>query len=93
MCISNDCDYAWQATDCSDSKHYICQIEFKCPQGWISFDNSCYKLETTKILQRNVIDGDEYCDNTYQALLAIPNSMDEAVYLGEHIKAVGVRSF
>ena len=65
------------------------QISDKCPEGWLTWDNSCYKLETnTALVGINQDDGMRHCRNAYNGFLTVPNSVDEAEFLGSYLYGV-----
>ncbi len=86
ICSSTNCDYTWRTTNCDDSLKYICGIPFKCGKGWVGWDNSCYKLETTAIAETRAYDALIHCDHYYNAIPFVPNSMDESLFMAEYIK-------
>ncbi len=90
ICSSTDCDYTWRVTDCTDSLKYICMQNFKCPLGWVGWDNSCYKLETTAIEDSKNYDALLHCDSRHNALPFVPNSKDESLFMASYIKGFKV---
>lgn len=63
----------------------------KCPEGWLTWDNSCYRLETSSAMIGVTQDqGRSHCMNAYNGLLAIPNSKDEAAFLGAYLNGITV---
>lgn len=61
-----------------------------CPQGWISNDNSCYKLETPLSKRSGPRGAQEYCMNEYKAFAVVPNSVGEATYLKSYLSEIKV---
>ena len=60
-----------------------------CPDGWISFDHSCYKYDSnTDITTAN--QGAEHCSKEYNGHLAVLNSEEEAIFLGSYLKDLSV---
>ena len=51
-----------------------------CSDDWLTFDNSCYKIEKNLDLDQN--QGLQHCSNRYNAQLAVINSREEALFLG-----------
>jgi len=51
-----------------------------CSDDWLTFDNSCYKIEKNLDLEQN--QGLQHCSNRYNAQLAVINSREEALFLG-----------
>ena len=62
----------------------------KCPEGWLTWDNSCYKLETSVDLRVDQETGMKHCMNAYNGHLVVPNSWEEAVFLGDYLFGVSV---
>mgnify|MGYP002054472608 FL=1 len=60
----------------------------KCPEGWVSFEDSCYKLETTSQLQQE--NSARHCKNQYNGILSVMNSREEAIHVSNYIKGVSV---
>ena len=65
-------------------------ILVECGEGWTTFDNSCYKLEASPQMKVTAYDGRGYCTSTYGADLMVPNSKDEAVFIGTYISSFQV---
>ena len=51
-----------------------------CSDDWLTFDNSCYKIEKNLDLDQN--QGLQHCGDRYNAQLAVINSREEALFLG-----------
>ena len=62
----------------------------KCPEGWQTLDNSCYKLETSVDLKIGQDQGMEHCRNKYNGYMAVINSKEEAVFLTSFLSGVTV---
>ena len=63
----------------------------KCPEGWITYENSCYKLETSSNLKNLDQEGGlRHCKNTYNGILSVMNSREEADYLSNYVYGVSV---
>ena len=85
LCSSADCDYTWRGIDCSESLQYICETDLKCPEGWVSFENSCYMLEKTKF--RNLPSAETHCMMSHDSNVVVPNSNEEAAFISDYINA------
>ena len=60
----------------------------KCPEGWYSFEDSCYKMEiTTEYEEENSA---RHCKNEYNGMLSVMNSRDEAIQISSYIKGMSV---
>ena len=72
---------------------YGCILNFavtvRCPEGWFPWDNSCYRHEPDIQVDRDA--GQDFCENTYNAQLFVPNSKDEADFIKDYLKGVKVR--
>ena len=62
----------------------------ECGEGWISFDNSCYKLEPNPVMSTTPGDGQQYCSQQYGGHLFVPNSAEESAFIGNYIESVQV---
>ena len=60
----------------------------KCPKGWVSFEDSCYKLETTSQLEEE--NSARLCKNQHNGVLSVMNSRAEAIHISNYIKGVSV---
>ena len=69
---------------------YIPCYKFKvrCPDGWFPWDNSCYRHEPDIQVDRDA--GQDFCQNTYNANLFVPNSKDEADVMKAYLAGVKV---
>ena len=84
-----DCE-AWRI---KHNRHFsLYSFPDKCPQGWISNDNSCYKLETPLSKRSGPKGAQEYCMNEYKAFAVVPNSVGEAKYLKSYLKEIKVNT-
>ena len=88
VCSSTDCDYTWRASDCSETLPFICELDFQCKQGWVSFGNSCYKLE--KETARTSYAAQSHCLMNYDVDIFVPNSNEEAAFVASYVNGKGV---
>ena len=58
----------------------------KCGDGWLSWDNSCYRQGTSTDSRWRIEDGIDYCAKEYEAEVFVPNSKDEAEFIGRYLK-------
>ena len=58
----------------------------------MTFDNSCYKLETTEDLKIDQDEGMEHCKNKYNGHMAVINSKEEAIFLTSYLIGFTVRN-
>ena len=65
----------------------------KCSEDWLTWDNSCYKLETSSNLRVSDNQGMSHCESAYNGHLIVPNSVKEAVFLSEYMSGVSVSFF
>jgi len=69
-------------------------ISVECGEGWISFDNSCYKYDAGQNLVVSPRDGNSYCSATHpDSHLFVPNSRDESAFIGNYLKSLQVFTF
>jgi hypothetical protein len=61
-----------------------------CGEDWITFDNSCYKLDLNPNQFMTQTDGQAFCQQTYGADLVVPDSKEEATFLGSYLSSVKV---
>jgi len=66
-------------------------VSDNCPEGWVSWDNSCYKLETDDNLRFSEDNAREHCKKTYNSHLMVPNSREESVFIDGYLKGMQVR--
>ncbi|TRY71799.1 hypothetical protein TCAL_10551, partial [Tigriopus californicus] len=71
----------WTTTSCEEELPFLCKWEFKCPQGWMAFDDACYKLERSLAMREAPEAAHEYCANIYGASGLVVNSIPEATFL------------
>jgi hypothetical protein len=80
----------------SSKKNTLKNIIFSivtCGEGWISFDNSCYKFDPTPGVMAIPPVGQAYCQNTYEGHLMVPNSKDEAAFIGNYLTGLMVNFY
>ena len=70
-------------------KCFIFSVE--CGEDWLTFDNSCYKVEPGAEMQVSFSDGQNYCAQAFNADLMVPNFAEEAAFIGSYLKAVEVK--
>ena len=73
------------------AKKIIIVYTVQCGEGWMAFDNSCYKHETQLNMRLTCTDGRDYCEQTYGAELFVPNSLEEAQFIADYLTGVKVR--
>jgi len=67
-------------------------ISVECGEGWISFDNSCYKYESSQNMVVSPRDGNLFCSTTYpDSQLFVPNSRDESAFIGNYLTSLKVQ--
>ena len=66
-------------------------ISDKCPKGWMSFDNSCYKHEPVLAKQAHTKTAIQFCSVQYQSSMVVLNSRDEARYLAKYLADLEVK--
>ena len=82
---------SWYISDVSKLKFRIkIEISVECGEGWITFDNSCYKFEPSPERKVTSLDGQSYCAQTFGVDLMVPNSRDEAVFIGSYLNSLQV---
>ena len=84
VCSSTGCDYTWRSSDCSESLPYICEAVLRCPDGWASYENSCYKLEQSTTRSQTYTAAD--CLSNHDAYPVVPNTNEEAAYIANFVK-------
>ena len=87
MCTS-DCDFHWHTSDCTESLPFICEAVLECSEGWVSFENSCYKLEKQKA--SDVPGAASHCMGNYDSDLMVPNTNEEALFLTDYLTSLSV---
>ena len=70
----------------ADTLPFICSVPFQCPEGWFPWDNSCYRHEPDILV--DTLAGQDYCQNTYNTQLFVPNSKDEADMIKAYLAGV-----
>ena len=55
----------------------------KCPQGWVSYEDSCYKLEQTKT--ESIAGSQAQCMLNYDSDIFVPNTKSEAKFISDFI--------
>ena len=55
----------------------------KCPQGWVSFEDSCYKLEKSKT--ESISGAQAQCMLNHDSDIFVPNSKSEAEFISNFI--------
>jgi len=78
---------------CNPTFHLTIFSIVNCGDGWFSFDNSCYKLETSPLYATSPYEGQSYCSKTYGANLVVPNSVEEATFLGQYLTGIAASAF
>ena len=61
-----------------------------CGEGWVTFDNSCYKFDPTPGVMAIPSVGQTYCENSFEGHLMVPNSKDEAAFIGNYLTGLMV---
>ena len=59
-----------------------------CPEEWVSFDTSCYKLMIGTDAATATSDGDDFCVENLDAKLFVPNSQDESIFIGNYLASL-----
>ena len=88
MCTTDDCDFNWHTSDCTEQLSFICEVQLECPEGWVIFENSCYKLEKQKA--SDVPGAASYCMGEYNSDLMVPNTNEEALFLTDYLTSLSV---
>ena len=83
ICSSPNCDNSWRAISCTETLPYICEKNLKCPQGWVSYEDSCYKLEQTKT--ESIAGSQAQCMLNYDSDIFVPNTKSEAKFISDFI--------
>ena len=65
-------------------------ISVQCGEGWITFDNSCYKYESSPDMIATLQDGQDFCSKTSGGHLMVPNSVEEAAFIGSYLSSLQV---
>ena len=79
ICSSSNCDNSWRAIACTETLPYICEKDLECPKGWVSYEDSCYKLEKTKT--ESISGTQVQCMLNYDSDIFVPNSKSEAEFV------------
>ena len=86
--------YIYINVSSSDTKYFIrYQTLVHCGEGWSSWDNSCYQLGTSINTMLSVDAGIDFCAEQYDAEVFVPNSKDEAEFIGRYLQGKKVRHF
>ena len=88
MCTTEDCDFNWHTSDCTEPLSFICEVQLECPEGWVIFENSCYKLEKQKA--SDVPGAVSHCMGEYNSDLMVPNTNEEALFLTDYLTSLSV---
>ena len=65
-------------------------FQVECGEDWVTFDNSCYKLESNPGQFMTQSDGQTFCAQTYGADLMVPDSKEEAIFIGNYLTSIQV---
>ena len=63
----------------------------QCGNGWMSWDNSCYKHGDSPTSVSTLSSGIDYCATKYDAEVFVPNSIDEAKFIGKYLSGTQVK--
>jgi hypothetical protein len=65
-------------------------ILVECSEGWLTLDNACYKHESTPGLEMTPSEGMAFCAANYESQLMVPNSKQEAQFIGNYLATLKV---
>ena len=63
----------------------------QCGNGWLAWDNSCYKHGDSLTSISTFSTGIDYCATKYDAEVFVPNSLDEAKFIGKYLSGTKVK--
>ena len=63
----------------------------QCGNGWLAWDNSCYKHGDSPTSISTFSAGIDYCATKYDAEVFVPNSIDEAKFIGKYLSGTKVK--
>ena len=66
-------------------------ISVKCGEGWITWDNSCYRQERSDTGLMDLEKANSFCGATHKAGVFVPNSKDESEFISMYLTGLLVR--